>query len=284
MQMPARFRGTRCGPRPASPRCRGRDLGADIVPIAGARAATIPSASLSARTARHATTGASTLATSGRASRQRARRRRGCGRRRGRWGAPRRSAPACPESRGLSPRRRPDRGRAGRGSPRRRPRPGRSCGAGSGRSAAVAARRRGPRRRGSARRRARRAVARPVRRPRAELRPSTSVVASRSTASFSAAISSSVSPSHSVWSRPIEVSTVIFEGIVLVASSRPPSPASITRPRLGPPPGDEGRRGRHLELGHRLALVEGSIDDLGSLGGSLDRDRELAAPISAPPT
>ena len=58
--------------------------------------------------------------------------------------------------------------------------------------------------------------------------PVTSVEWSRSTASFSAAISTSVSPSHSVWSRPTEVSTVTREGITLVASSLPPSPASIT--------------------------------------------------------
>ena len=56
----------------------------------------------------------------------------------------------------------------------------------------------------------------------------TSVVWSRSTASFSAAIASTVSPSHSVCSSPIEVSTVAFDGRTLVASSRPPSPASIT--------------------------------------------------------
>ena len=58
--------------------------------------------------------------------------------------------------------------------------------------------------------------------------PTTSLVWSRSTASFSAAISVSVSPSHSVCSSPIEVSTVTREGRTLVASSRPPSPASIT--------------------------------------------------------
>ena len=59
-------------------------------------------------------------------------------------------------------------------------------------------------------------------------RPTTRTDWSRSTASFSAAISTSVSPSHSVWSRPTEVSTVTREGITLVASRRPPSPASIT--------------------------------------------------------
>ncbi len=58
--------------------------------------------------------------------------------------------------------------------------------------------------------------------------PVTSVVPGRRTASFSAAISSSVSPSHCVWSRPIEVRTVTFESRTFVASRRPPRPASIT--------------------------------------------------------
>ena len=80
---------------------------------------------------------------------------------------------------------------------------------------------------------------------------------SRSTASFSAAISSSVSPSHSVWSSPTEVSTVTREGITLVASSRPPSPASITATSTpGRGEGDERGRGRELELGHRPPLLE----------------------------
>src|SRR6201996_1334384 len=60
-----------------------------------------------------------------------------------------------------------------------------------------------------------------------ETRPRTRVEASLSTASFSAAISCSVSPRYSVWWRPTEVRTVTREGIVLVASRRPPRPASI---------------------------------------------------------
>ena len=55
-----------------------------------------------------------------------------------------------------------------------------------------------------------------------------STLRSRRTASFSAAISSIVSPRYSVWSSPTEVSTVAREPITLVASSLPPSPASIT--------------------------------------------------------
>ena len=51
---------------------------------------------------------------------------------------------------------------------------------------------------------------------------------SRSTASFSVAISTSVSPRYSVCSSPTDVSTVTRDGSTLVASSRPPSPASIT--------------------------------------------------------
>ena len=44
---------------------------------------------------------------------------------------------------------------------------------------------------------------------------------------------------------------------MLVASSLPPSPASITADLdPGGGEGDEGGRGRHLELGHRLALLE----------------------------
>ena len=62
----------------------------------------------------------------------------------------------------------------------------------------------------------------------AETPPTTRVVCGRRTASFSAAISSSVSPSRSVCSSAIEVSAVTFDGITLVASRRPPSPASIT--------------------------------------------------------
>ena len=61
-----------------------------------------------------------------------------------------------------------------------------------------------------------------------ETAPSTRVVPGRRTASFSAAISSSVSPSQAVWSRPIEVSTVTRDSRTLVASRRPPRPASIT--------------------------------------------------------
>jgi len=56
----------------------------------------------------------------------------------------------------------------------------------------------------------------------------TSVVPARSTASFSAAICSSVSPSHSTWSSPTEVRAVAVESITFVASRRPPSPASTT--------------------------------------------------------
>ena len=77
-------------------------------------------------------------------------------------------------------------------------------------------------------------------RPPRETRPRTRVELSRSTASFSAAISSSVSPSHSVWSRPTEVSTVTCEGIVLVASSLPPARPRSRRPLPG------RRRGRGI--------------------------------------
>ena len=87
--------------------------------------------------------------------------------------------------------------------------------------------------------------------------PSTRVDWSRSTASFSAAISASVSPSHSVWSRPIEVSTVTREGIVLVASSLPPSPASITPTSTrAAARATKAGGGRGLELGHGLALLQ----------------------------
>ena len=78
---------------------------------------------------------------------------------------------------------------------------------------------------------------------------------SRSTASFSAAISTSVSPRYSVCSRPTEVSTVTREGSTLVASRRPAEPG-LDHPDLDPGggEGDEGGRGVGLELGHRLAL------------------------------
>jgi hypothetical protein len=58
--------------------------------------------------------------------------------------------------------------------------------------------------------------------------PTTSVPWSRTTASFSAAISATVGPSQRVCSRPTEVSACTFDGITLVASKRPPRPASIT--------------------------------------------------------
>ena len=51
---------------------------------------------------------------------------------------------------------------------------------------------------------------------------------SRTTASFSSAMSFSVGPSQRVCSRPTDVSTCTFDGITFVASKRPPSPASIT--------------------------------------------------------
>ena len=72
----------------------------------------------------------------------------------------------------------------------------------------------------------------------------------------------------------------------MVASSLPPSPAS-TAADLDPGrgQGDEGGGGRDLELGHRLTLVQGAVDDLGRLGGPLDRGGEgdrvdLPPPIS----
>ena len=90
--------------------------------------------------------------------------------------------------------------------------------------------------------------------------PITRVEWSRSTASFSAAISSSVSPRYSVCSRPTEVSTVTCDGSTLVASRRPPSPASITADvDAGRRQRDERGRGVGLELGHGLALVERAV-------------------------
>ena len=73
-----------------------------------------------------------------------------------------------------------------------------------------------------------------------------------STASFSAAISSSVSPSQSVWSSPTDGERGRRERMTFVASSRPPRPASITPTStraLGER--DERRGGRRLELGDR---------------------------------
>jgi hypothetical protein len=58
--------------------------------------------------------------------------------------------------------------------------------------------------------------------------PITRVEWSRTTASFSAAMSASVGPSQRVCSRLTDVSTWTFEGITFVASKRPPSPASTT--------------------------------------------------------
>ena len=58
--------------------------------------------------------------------------------------------------------------------------------------------------------------------------PSTSVAPGWTTSSFSRAIASTVGPSQRVCSRPTLVSTCTFEGITLVASKRPPRPASIT--------------------------------------------------------
>src|SRR5581483_143371 len=57
---------------------------------------------------------------------------------------------------------------------------------------------------------------------------STTAVPALTTASFSAAICSRVSPSCWVWSRPTFVSTTTGARSTLVASSRPPSPASTT--------------------------------------------------------
>ena len=110
----------------------------------------------------------------------------------------------------------------------RRPRPRRRA-ARAGRAARPRprARRGGPGRRRPprARRRRRRSGRRGGRTPRPG---STAIVPSWTTASFSAAISSRVSPSTSVCSSPTLVSRTTCERSTLVASSRPPSPASTT--------------------------------------------------------
>ena len=105
--------------------------------------------------------------------------------------------------------------------------------------------------------------------------PSTSVEWSRSTASFSAAISSSVSPSHSVCSSPIEVSAVTRDGSTLVASRRPPSPASITAdldPRRRE--GDERGGVSASNWVTDSPSLERPVDRLDRLGDPLDRGRE----------
>ena len=67
-----------------------------------------------------------------------------------------------------------------------------------------------------------------------------------------------------------------FEGIVLVASSLPPSPASITAASTRAAARATKRGGgRQLELGHRLALLQAAVDRLGRLRGPLDRRGEL---------
>ena len=86
----------------------------------------------------------------------------------------------------------------------------------------------------------------------------------------------SVSPSHSVWSRPTEVSAVTREGIVLVASSRPPSPASITATSTRARP--ERRRRPPSPASNWVTAspsAQGPVDDRGRLGAALDRGGEL---------
>ena len=85
-----------------------------------------------------------------------------------------------------------------------------------------------------------------------------------------------------MWSRPTEVSTVSFEGITLVASRRPPRPASTTAycdPRLRE--GDEGGRGEQLELCDRALVAGGAVGDLRRLLGALERRVEGLARRSA---
>ena len=235
-----RRRRGRSGPALAlrAPRRRARCRRRGRAPAPGPRRS--PPASLSARTARQATTGRPP-ATSGSASASAAAPS-------GLWAASRKTGgslgdPLEPagDSALAATSRDALRVELRRGRPRRRRRRGRSCGA--GRRPGRAARTPSPGSSGSARSaRAPRSRGGPLRQRRdlgrdpAE-RPGSCW--SRSTASFSAAISSSVSPSHSVWSRPTEVSTVTREGIVLVASSRPPRPGlDHRRPRPG------RRRGR----------------------------------------
>ena len=89
--------------------------------------------------------------------------------------------------------------------------------------------------------------------------PRTTVQPGRTTASFSAAIASRVSPSTSVCSSETFVSTTTrVASSTFVASWRPPSPASTTAastPRLAER--DERRRGEHLELGRAEPLGRG---------------------------
>ena len=88
-----------------------------------------------------------------------------------------------------------------------------------------------------------------------------------------------------MWSSPTEVSAVTREGITLVASSRPPRPASTTAAsHPGRGEGDERGRDRGLELGDRLALLEAR----GSTTAAASAVRSTAAAnaagsISAPP-
>ena len=110
-------------------------------------------------------------------------------------------------------------------------------------------------------------------------------VPGRRTASFSAAISCSVSPSHCVWSRPIEVRTVTFDSRTFVASRRPPSPASITpTSTLGVAKRHERGSRRRLELRHALFLFEALLD-AGHHGrdGANRASRTPRPSISAPP-
>ena len=111
-------------------------------------------------------------------------------------------------------------------------------------------RRRRRRARGSSPRRRRRGRRRP---PRAASShsgsPRTTTAPGATTASFSAAIASRVSPSTSVWSSATFVSTTTAPPSTFVASWRPPRPASTTATST-PARGELGERGgrQHLEL------------------------------------
>ena len=87
---------------------------------------------------------------------------------------------------------------------------------------------------------------------------STAIAPSWTTASFSAAISSRVSPSTSVCSRPTFVSRTTCERRTFVASSRPPRPASTTATSTSRA-ANSAKRGRadRLELRRPCASASG---------------------------